>query len=259
MRIAILLASHTNSAMPQRFHDYDDMFKALFRGTSISQDFHFTTLAVVDDIFPNFLSDYDGYLILGSAYGVCDDAPFIQRLIDLIRQIHRARKPLFGVCFGHQLIALALGGLAERWHRGWVLGTTEITLANLPNWIKETEWIDGKNETIKLIHLHQDQVTKLPEGARRIGTASHCKNAAHLTDDTIFAFQGHPEFDASHTDALVSLLGERASQSNVKAARKSLSTPHDGKQVANRFQTQIDSMPDIISNYTKRERPECHL
>ena len=52
MHIAILLAGHTNKAMPRRFHDYHDMFTILFQGLPNGEDFRFTTLAVVDDIFP---------------------------------------------------------------------------------------------------------------------------------------------------------------------------------------------------------------
>ena len=232
MHIAILLAGHTNIAMPQHFHDYHDMFTVLFQDLPNGQDFRFTTLAVVDDIFPNNLDDYDGYLISGSAYGVYDDVPFIPRLIVLIRQIKRAKKPLFGVCFGHQIIAHALGGHAQKWDNGWVLGITKVKLTNLPDWIEEKERIDRRDGTINLIHVHQDQVTKLPRGATLIGTASHCKNAAFIIGDTVFAVQGHPEFDAPYTDALVGLLENRAGESHVKAARKSLSTPHDGMRVA---------------------------
>ena len=188
---------------------------------------------MVDNIFPNHLDDYDGYLISGSAYGVYDDAPFIARLIDLIQQIHQARKPLFGVCFGHQIIAHALGGHAQKWDNGWVLGTTKVKLTNLPDWIDKKDRIDIKDETINLIHVHQDQVTKLPAAAQRIGTASQCKNAAYIIGDTVFAVQGHPEFDALYTHALAGLLEDRAGKSRVKAARKSLSTPHDGRRIAN--------------------------
>ena len=219
--------------MPQRFNDYHDMFTSLFQGRAKGQDFRFTTLAVVDDIFPSHVDGYDGYLISGSAYGVYDDAPFITRLIDLIRQIHKAKKPLFGVCFGHQIIAHALGGRAQKWDNGWVLGTIEITLTNLPYWIEEEDWIDAKNKTINLIHVHQDQVTKLPRGAKRIGTASLCKNAAFIIGNSVFAVQGHPEFEEPYTDALLSLLEDRAGKNHVRTARESLSIPHDGQRVAN--------------------------
>ena len=104
MHIAILLAGHTNKAMPQRFHDYNDMFSDLFASLPIGKNFRFTTLAVVDDVFPAQIDDYDGYLVSGSAYGVYDEAPFIPKLMDFLRQIYAAKKPLAGVCFGHQIM-----------------------------------------------------------------------------------------------------------------------------------------------------------
>ena len=232
MHIAILLAGHTNKAMPQRFHDYDDMFTDLFQSLPDGQDFRFSTLPVVNNVFPDHVNDYNGFLISGSAFGVYDDAPFIPRLMDLVRQICNAKKPLVGVCFGHQIIAHALGGKAQKWDNGWVLGTKEITLTELPDWMEEKDWIDTKDNKINLIHVHQDQVTKLPRKAKLIGTASHCKNAVFVIGDTVFAVQGHPEFDVPYTEALTGLLEDLAGKRRVNAARKSLSTPHDGRRVA---------------------------
>ena len=58
MHIAILLAGHTNKAMPQRFHDYDDMFTGLFQSLPYGKDFRYSTLPVVDNVFPDHLDDY---------------------------------------------------------------------------------------------------------------------------------------------------------------------------------------------------------
>ena len=227
MHIAILLAGHTNKAMPKQFHDYHDMFTALFAHLPMGEFFHFTTLAVVDGVFPEQLDDYDGYLISGSAFGVYDDAPFISQLVNLIHQIHRAKKPLAGICFGHQIIAHALGGHARKWDHGWIIGTKEITLTDPP------DWIDSNEKTFHLIHVHQDQVTSLPNGANLIGSTPYCKNAVYMIDDIVFAVQGHPEFNVPYTNALADLLEDHAGTSCVKKARKSFSTPHDGKKVAN--------------------------
>ena len=83
-----------------------------------------------------------------------------------------------------------------------------------------------------MIHVHQDQVTSLPYGARRIASANHCANAAFVIGDDVFAIQGHPEFDADYTDALSNLLVDRAGADCVNESRQSLATPHDGKLVA---------------------------
>ena len=119
MHVAILLAGHTNKAMPRRFHDYHDMFTILFQGLPNVAGFRFTTLAVVDDIFPSHLDDYDGYLISGSAYGVYDDAPFIARLIDLIQRIHQAKKPLLAFVLA---IKLSPMHLVVRLRNGMMVG-----------------------------------------------------------------------------------------------------------------------------------------
>ena len=87
-------------------------------------------------------------------------------------------------------------------------------------------------DKIALIHVHQDQVTSLPDGARRIASADHCKNAAFVIGDDVFAIQGHPEFDADYTDSLSNLLVDRAGADCVNQGRQSLATPHDGKLVA---------------------------
>ncbi|MEK9911030.1 MAG: type 1 glutamine amidotransferase [Candidatus Puniceispirillum sp.] len=160
MKIAILLAGHTNKEMPAEFHDYNILFERAFAQSSLYDAFSFTSFAVVDDIFPDSIDEFDGFLITGSAYGVYDDVPFIAKLMDLVRQIHAARKPLAGICFGHQIIAHALGGHAQKWPHGWGLGIQQITLDDAP------PWIETKEDTLNLIHMHQDQVIKLPKCER---------------------------------------------------------------------------------------------
>ena len=83
--------------------------------------FRFTTLAVVDGIFPNHLDDYDGYLISGSAYGVYDDILFHFATYRFNPEDPSSQKATFWRCFGHQIIAHALGGKAKwdkvgSWH-----------------------------------------------------------------------------------------------------------------------------------------------
>ena len=97
MHIAILEAGRTNPDMPAKFHDYPNMFETLFADQPNSVDFCFSTVPVIDDVFPQTVNDYDGYLVTGSAYGVYDDAPFIPKLMVFIQKIFAADKPLVGI------------------------------------------------------------------------------------------------------------------------------------------------------------------
>ena len=185
MHIAILLAGHTNKAMPERFHDYDDMFTVLFQDLPKGKGFKFTTLAVVDNVFPNHLDEYDGYMIAGSAYGVYDEAPFIARLMDLIRQIHQAKKPLFGVCFGHQIIAHAFGGRVVRADED-------------SHFVAEVN--DKAGKSVFASFAHQEHVVDAGE-LEVVASAAHCIIAAcrHPTRP-IFTVQYHPEAVAEVLD-----------------------------------------------------------
>ena len=128
MHIAILEAGRTNPDMPAKFHHYPDMFETLFENQPNSVDFRFSIVPVVDDVFPQAVDDFDGYLVTGSAFGVYDDAPFIPKLMAFIQNIFSAGKPIVGVCFGHQIVAHA-GGHAAKFDGGWASARCQL------NWL----------------------------------------------------------------------------------------------------------------------------
>jgi len=225
MHIAILETGRTNPAMPAKFHDYPDMFETLFDGQANRANFRFSVVPVVDNIFPQSVGDYDGYLITGSAYGVYDDAPFIPNLMDFIRAIYAANKPLVGICFGHQAIAHALGGHAAKFDGGWGIGTMRVNISG------KAEWIPADVAHLDLIHVHQDQVDTLPENAVRLAESDFCRNAAFAIGKQVFAVQGHPEFTAEFTSALIDLREDKIGKDRSDQARVSLQNPHDGRRV----------------------------
>ena len=120
MKIGILQTGHAPDALIDDTGDYDEMFRDLLGG----HGFTFATFAVVDGQFPDSAKDADGWLITGSRHGAYDDLPWIPPLEDLIRDIHARGLPLIGVCFGHQIIAQALGGKVEKFKGGWAIGRT---------------------------------------------------------------------------------------------------------------------------------------
>ena len=225
MHIAILEAGRTNPDMPAEFHDYPDMFETLFADQPNSADFHFSIAPVIDNVLPQSVDDYDGYLVTGSAYGVYDDAPFILSLMAFIRKIFAAAKPLVGICFGHQIVAHALGGHAAKFDDGWGIGTMPIKM------VGAVEWIPSDIDQLDLIHVHQDQVMTLPPNAVRLAQSDFCKNAAFTIGKQVFAIQGHPEFTPAYTNALIDIREEKIGKDRAAKARISLQKPHDGRRV----------------------------
>ena len=81
--------------MTSCFYDYNSFFGRLTRNTGE---------------LPTDIDQFDGFVIPGSKYNATDDEPWIEPLCEVIRQAHAQGKALFGICFGHQVIAKALGG-----------------------------------------------------------------------------------------------------------------------------------------------------
>ena len=90
------------------------------------------------------------------------------------------------------------------------------------------DWIDEDITSASLIHVHQDQVTKLPEGGRCFASSDFCKISGYVIGDKVFTLQGHPEFDADYTSALIDLIAGRTGAETAAAARDSLARSHDG-------------------------------
>ncbi len=188
MKIGILMAGHAPDQIKHKTGDYDEMFRRILG----SYDFEFVVYDVENMDFPASARDADGWLISGSKHGAYDPLPWIPKLEELIQDIYALKCPLVGICFGHQIIAQALGGHVEKFAGGWATGTTTY---------------DFGGKSVKLNAWHQDQVTTLPPGAVVLGGNDFCKNAILGYGDHVFTVQPHPEFDG---DVIAGLLEFRA-------------------------------------------------
>ncbi|MFB9150248.1 type 1 glutamine amidotransferase [Roseovarius ramblicola] len=184
MKIGILKTGHAPDIVLGELGDYDAMFARLLDG----RGFDFAPYNVVDEEFPDGPHAADGWLVTGSKHGVYEDHPWLPPLERLIRDIRAADLPLVGVCFGHQVIAQALGGTVVKHPDGWRVGAT-------------TYEIDGRPLTLNA--WHQDQVVKAPPGSQVVGSAEGCEIAALRYGPRIFSIQPHPEFNATMMDRLI--------------------------------------------------------
>jgi GMP synthase-like glutamine amidotransferase len=178
--------------------DYPDMFARLLAG----HGFTFRTFRVVDGQFPASVTECDGWLITGSRHGAYEDHPWIPPLEQFIRDSFAAHVPMVGICFGHQIIAQAMGGRVERYDGGWAVGATDY---------------DFGGDTLTLNAWHRDQVTQTPPGARVVASNAFCTNAALLYDHA-FTVQAHPEFRPEFIAGLMRTRGKGLVPDEVMAA-----------------------------------------
>jgi GMP synthase-like glutamine amidotransferase len=173
---------------------------------------------VVEGAFPASVTECDGWLITGSRHGAYEDHPWIPPLEAFIRDSFAAHVPMVGVCFGHQIIAQAMGGKVERFAGGWAVGATDY---------------DFDGQTITLNAWHRDQVTERPQGATVIATNDFCTNAALLYDDKALTVQAHPEFRPEFVDGLMKTRGKGLVPDEVMAeATTKLDAPLQDKTMA---------------------------
>lgn len=214
MKIGILRAGHSPDELIDTLGNYDQMFEELLAGN----DFTYVTFSVVDGEFPSGPQEADGWLITGSKHGAYEDHSWIPPLEELIHDIQDAGKPLVGVCFGHQIIAQALGGKVEKFAGGWSVGRTEYQMGDT---------------TIALNAWHQDQVVTLPENARVLASSDFCANAVLAYGDTIWTVQPHPEFGSAFIDGLIKTRGKGVVPNDqLNAASETLDAPNDNASIA---------------------------
>lgn len=217
MKIGILQTGHSPDDFRETLGDYGQMFTKLLAG----HEFDFRIWSVVDNEFPDSVDDADGWLITGSKHGAYEPHEWIPPLEDFIRETKADGRPMIGVCFGHQIIAQALGGKVEKFAGGWSVGRTEYAL---------------EGGTVALNAWHQDQVVERPEGAEVVGSSDFCENAALMYGDSIWTIQPHPEFNHDFIDGLIKTRGKGVVPDHqLEQASALLDVPIDNGAVANRM------------------------
>jgi len=222
-RLGILQAGRTPEQMVNTFKDYNQLFVELLG----EQSFDYRHWAVLDGDFPDSVNDADAWLITGSRYGAYEDHDWIPPLEQFVRDVFAADIPMVGICFGHQLIAQALGGRVEKFAGGWSVGRVEYDLDTqiFGNARIASADVPESEPQTALMAFHQDQVVEPPDSARTVGSTEFCKHAALIYGNSILTLQPHPEFDKHFIGGLLQARGGVLPKNIKEGAEHTLQQP----------------------------------
>lgn len=198
-RVLVVQAGSAPAALRARFGDFPDWFARHLAPR--------VALAVVrpyERALPS-PSGFHGVLVTGSLASVTDPAPWMDRAGAWLVEAAR-RAPVLGVCFGHQLLARALGGRVERNPRGREAGSVAVRLT--PAGARDPLFA-GLPDPLLVQETHEDHVAEPPPGATVLAANARTPVQAFAWGDRLRCVQFHPEFDAARSRFLAALRRER--------------------------------------------------
>ena len=187
----MILLLQTGSAPPTSEQDYAQLFGQALGVPPVLADARLGE-------FPE--GDWHGVVITGSAFSTYEELDWIAPAEDYLRRLAARGIPLYGVCFGHQLLAQAFGGKVEPCPQGWELGTCRVELNELA---QKDPLFQNLPKDLKVQQSHADVVTVLPEGAEVLASNSHWGVQAFRLGQHVWGTQFHPEFTSATMAAAV--------------------------------------------------------
>lgn len=225
MQLTIIQTGDVPAPLREQFGPYPEMFYRMFDRAGAAFDYR--TVRAHDGAPLPDPSQLEGIIITGSAAGVYDDLPWLEPLRQFIRSAYSAKTPMLGICFGHQIMADALGGDVRKSGKGWGLGRHVYEVRNRPGFLGTAP------DALAVACSHQDQVIGAPADADVFLASGFTPNAGLLyRNGRAISLQPHPEFDDDYTLALAELRRGKAPDEVVDTAVASLSIVSHSRDVA---------------------------
>ena len=222
MRIGLMMMGHVDPKSQHIGGDYPELFGKLLEPAGIE----LVRYDLDEGRFPDSVDECDGWLCSPSRMSTYDLVPWLADAEHLLREIVATETPYVGICFGHQLLAQALGGLVQKSPDGWGVGVRDYDV------VQHRLWMDPQMERFSLIGSHQDQVMRLPDEAELLFSSDYCPNGGFAIGERAWTVQVHPEFIPDLADHLLAGRIELIGAEKVATARASLDRPIDRHVIA---------------------------
>ncbi|KAJ5384296.1 hypothetical protein N7517_002207 [Penicillium concentricum] len=135
------------------------------------------------------LENVDAVLLTGSKHDAWADDQWIRDLTSNIREtVLTNKKPVVGICFGHQILARALGAQVGRNEAGWEVSVEKLALT------EAGKKLFGK-DTLSIQQMHRDIVFDAPGGYTNLATSPKCEVQGLYLPKRVLSVQGHPEYN----------------------------------------------------------------
>lgn len=202
MKIGIIECGPVPAALRARHDSYPAMFRAQLQPLLPSATFE--TISVVNGERLSDPSAQDAWLLTGSRHGVYDDLPWIAPLKSFIRDAAAVKRPMVGICFGHQIIAEALGGKVEKAATGFRIGMEQYETAH---------------GDLTMPAFHQDQVIVQPPDTEIVARTAACAFAGlRYTAAPVLSLQFHPEFSRAYLEDLIEVMAQQTAKPGLPDA-----------------------------------------
>ena len=236
MKICILDNDNLDPAVVDTYVSYGAMTEKMFEAAGVP--WRFERFNTTRGEYPDDFDAYDAVLLTGSRADSFSDEPWVRALRGHVSELLERRKPLLGICFGHQLIAYCLGAPVGRAPNGWGMGRMDY------DWVGARPLKPGTTDaTLSLLASHQDQVLALPVGATLQARSAFCPIAAYSVDDRVFCIQPHPEFVPDYSAWILQKRSDSVAADRRERVRADLALPHAGLDVARYMQAFIEGAP----------------
>ena len=223
--IGVLNAYHFDPTPGNYQEEYSKLFLEFVAKVYPEKVSEIKEYKVAQGVFPANVDECEYWFITGSPMSVYEDIPWVKKLAEFTRDLHRHQKKLVAVCFGHQMVAHALGGKVTRSPKGWGVGIRTFEIED------QQSWMTPADKKLSLIFSHQDQVDTLAPGSMRLATDEFCANQMSQLGSHIITLQGHPEFTAQFAKDRLNSRRDKMPPETYENAMKSFERENDYKKM----------------------------